>query len=51
MRIAAAAAAISEKRFPHKEDFHCSFCSYRSLCPAKEKRIPSATPAKSGPPN
>jgi DNA helicase II / ATP-dependent DNA helicase PcrA len=32
------AQKISEGRFEAKLGFHCTFCSYRSLCPATEKR-------------
>lgn len=39
-RVEAAAQGIADGNFKPKVDFHCAFCSYRSLCPAKEKRIP-----------
>ncbi len=39
-RVEAAARAIGEGKFDPKPDFHCNFCSFRGLCPAKEKRIP-----------
>jgi RecB family exonuclease len=39
-RIEAAARGIAEGIFKAKTGFHCSFCAYRNLCPAKEKRIP-----------
>ena len=32
------AQRIAEGRFEAKTGFHCNFCSYRSLCPATEKR-------------
>jgi putative RecB family exonuclease len=31
---------ISAGRFEPKTGFHCAWCSYRSLCPKTEKRIP-----------
>jgi DNA helicase-2/ATP-dependent DNA helicase PcrA len=40
-RVEAAAQGIAAGNFKPKVDFHCAFCSYRSLCPAKEKRIPN----------
>ena len=40
-RVEAAAQGIAHGNFKPKVDFHCAFCSYRSLCPAKEKRIPN----------
>ncbi len=39
-RIAKAAEGIAAGVFKAKTGFHCSFCAYRNLCPAKEKRIP-----------
>jgi len=39
-RVEAAAEKIAAGHFPAKTGYHCGFCSYRSLCPAKEKRIP-----------
>jgi len=32
------AERIADGRFEAKTGFHCNFCSYRSLCPATEKR-------------
>jgi RecB family exonuclease len=43
-RVEAAARGIAEGNFKPEVDFHCAFCSYRSLCPAKEKRIPNRAP-------
>jgi len=40
MRIEKAARGIADGIFKPKTGFHCSFCAYRSLCPAQEKRIP-----------
>ncbi len=40
-RVAAAAEHIAAGDFKPKIDFHCSFCSFRSLCPAKEKHFPN----------
>lgn len=39
-RVEAAARNIFEEKFEAKVGFHCGFCPYRNLCPAKEKRIP-----------
>ena len=33
------AERIADGRFEAKTGFHCNFCSYRSLCPATEKRF------------
>jgi DNA helicase-2/ATP-dependent DNA helicase PcrA len=40
-RVAAAAEHIAAGDFKPKVDFHCSFCSFRTLCPAKEKHFPN----------
>ena len=40
-RVEAAARGIAEGKFEAKLGIHCNFCAYRSLCPEKEKRIPS----------
>jgi RecB family exonuclease len=40
-RVEAAAQGIADGDFRPRVDFHCAFCSYRSLCPAKERRIPN----------
>ena len=40
-RVTSAAEAIAAGDFKPKPGFHCSFCAYRNLCPAKEKRIPN----------
>jgi DNA helicase-2/ATP-dependent DNA helicase PcrA len=40
-----AAAGIAAGNFEPNPKIHCSFCAYRSLCPAKEKKIPDRTRA------
>lgn len=40
-RVAKAAAQIAAGEFKPKVDFHCSWCSFRALCPAKEKHFPN----------
>jgi RecB family exonuclease len=40
-RVKAAAVSIAAEDFRPKVGFHCAFCAYRNLCPAKEKRIPN----------
>jgi len=40
-RVAAAAERIAAGDFKAKVDFHCLFCSFRTLCPAKEKQFPN----------
>jgi DNA helicase-2/ATP-dependent DNA helicase PcrA len=40
-RVAAAAEKIAAGEFKPKIDFHCSFCSFRALCPAKERHFPN----------
>ncbi|HLW86028.1 MAG TPA: ATP-dependent DNA helicase [Candidatus Sulfotelmatobacter sp.] len=39
-RVQAAAQGIAAGDFRPKPDFHCAFCPYRSVCPAKEKQMP-----------
>ena len=39
-RVEAAAAGIETESFSANSGFHCGFCPYCSLCPAKEKHIP-----------
>ena len=39
-RVTQAAEGIAEGIFKPNIGIHCDFCAYRSLCPAKEKRIP-----------
>jgi len=40
-RVESAAHGIAHGEFSPKVDYHCGFCPYRNLCPAKEKRIPN----------
>jgi len=40
-RVEAAARSIADGNFRAKVDFHCGFCPYRNLCPAKERRVPN----------
>ena len=48
-RVQAAAEGIAAGHFAAKPGTHCDFCPYRSLCPAREKRLPVsiAAPAPS----
>lgn len=39
-KVEDAAEGIASGRFDARPGMHCSFCAYRSLCPAQEKRIP-----------
>ena len=39
-RVQAAAEGIAAGDFRPKVDFHCAFCPYRNVCPAKEKQMP-----------
>ncbi|MGA7694334.1 MAG: PD-(D/E)XK nuclease family protein, partial [Candidatus Sulfotelmatobacter sp.] len=40
-RVRDVARGIAEGNFDPKPDFHCSFCAFRGLCPAREKRVPN----------
>ncbi len=40
-RVQAVARGIADGNFKAKPDFHCTFCAFRGLCPAREKRIPN----------
>lgn len=40
-RVATAAGKIAAGDFEPDPGFHCSFCSFRTLCPAKEKHFPN----------
>ncbi len=40
-RVQAVARGIAEGNFKPKPDFHCTFCAFRALCPAREKRAPN----------
>lgn len=42
-RVKEAALRIAEGNFQPKAGFHCNFCSFRGLCPAREKRVPNLT--------
>jgi len=42
-RVQAVARGISAGNFEPKVDFHCNFCAFRGLCPAREKRAPNVT--------
>jgi DNA helicase-2/ATP-dependent DNA helicase PcrA len=44
-RVVAAAASIAGGDFQPKLGFHCTFCAYRSVCPAQEKVIPNPAAA------
>ena len=37
-RVQAVARGIAEGNFKPNPDFHCTFCAFRALCPAREKR-------------
>ena len=39
-RVQAVARGIADGNFKPKPDFHCTFCTFRGLCPAREKRAP-----------
>jgi DNA helicase-2/ATP-dependent DNA helicase PcrA len=39
-RVRGVAQHISEGNFKPKLGFHCSFCAFRGLCPAREKQLP-----------
>jgi len=40
-RVTAVARGIAEGNFEPKLDYHCNFCAFRGLCPAREKRVPN----------
>jgi DNA helicase-2/ATP-dependent DNA helicase PcrA len=40
-RVRAVARGIAEGNFKPKPDFHCTFCAFRGLCPAREKQAPN----------
>jgi DNA helicase II / ATP-dependent DNA helicase PcrA len=42
-RVLAAARGIAAGDFEPKVGFHCSFCAFRGLCPAQEKRVPNVS--------
>ncbi|HEY7354775.1 MAG TPA: ATP-dependent DNA helicase [Terriglobales bacterium] len=39
-KVEEVAAKIAQRKFDPKPGFHCSWCSYRFLCPKTEKRVP-----------
>jgi DNA helicase II / ATP-dependent DNA helicase PcrA len=39
-RVQGAAQHIREGNFEPKLGFHCAFCAFRGLCPAREKQLP-----------
>ena len=40
-RVLAVARNIADGNSKPKPDFHCNFCAFRGLCPAREKRTPN----------
>ena len=50
-RVQAAAKGIEAGDFDAHPGIHCNFCAYRTLCPEKEKRIPSKPLSASKPSN
>jgi RecB family exonuclease len=40
-RVLAVARGIAAGDFDPQAGFHCSFCAFRGLCPAQEKRLPN----------
>lgn len=40
-RVLAVARGIADGVFEPKLDYHCNFCAFRGLCPAREKRVPN----------
>ena len=46
LKVKEVAQKIADGMFEAKRGFHCSFCAYRNLCPATEKRIYTIQPAK-----
>ena len=43
-KIESTAASIAAGFFEAHPGQHCTFCAFRILCPAKEKRIPNLGP-------
>jgi RecB family exonuclease len=39
LKVEAVAGKIASGDFRAKPGFHCSYCAYRNLCPATEKRV------------
>lgn len=50
-RVGAVARSIAAGDFEPNVDFHCGFCPYRNLCPAKERRVPSLVSIAAKPAN
>ena len=48
-RVAAVARGIAEGNFDPKLDYHCNFCAFRGLCPAREKRVPNLAKVRAQP--
>jgi RecB family exonuclease len=46
LRVEVVVESIAQGQFEARTGFHCSFCRYRNLCPATEKRVPEG--AKGG---
>ncbi|HVI07790.1 MAG TPA: ATP-dependent DNA helicase, partial [Candidatus Binatia bacterium] len=42
-RVTESARNIAEGKFNPKTGFHCNFCAFRGLCPAREKQAPKPT--------
>lgn len=40
-RVREAARGIAEGNFEPNVKYHCNFCAFRGLCPAREKRLPN----------
>lgn len=40
-RVKAVARGIADGNFKPNPDFHCTFCAFQGLCPAREKRVPN----------
>jgi len=45
-KVEEVAGKIAAEEFDAKPGFYCTFCAYRSLCPATEKRLPTMPPGK-----
>ena len=43
IRVRDVARHIAEGNFEAKIGFHCTFCAFRGLCPAREKQAPNLT--------
>jgi DNA helicase II / ATP-dependent DNA helicase PcrA len=47
-RVRNVARHIADGNFEPKLGFHCTFCAFRGLCPAREKQVPNLPPSLSG---